>query len=78
MTDKVLCQAFQEDLITHDLTSIIMTDKVLCQAFQEDLITHDFLRVGSNCANSSCCFPITSHPHKPVVSNPGIYHYYHY
>jgi hypothetical protein len=36
----------------------------LCTAYQEDLIANEFLRVGPNCANVSCQFPITSHSHR--------------
>ena len=46
-----------------------MTEKILCHAFLEDFIDNDYLRVGPNCANSSCCFPITSHPRRPGPKN---------
>ena len=39
-------------------------DMSLCTAYQEDLIANEFLRVGPNCVNVSCQFPITSHSHR--------------
>jgi hypothetical protein len=41
----------------------------LCKAYQENLIAYDFLRVGPNCANFNCQFPITDHAqfHKSFI-----------